>query len=292
MKKQFSMLFGKAQFKPLFFSLIALLTLVLSGCNSLSPLLFFPQKPYLQLPEQLGLKAEYVNIKTHDGEILANWYLKSHVEPKGNILFLHGNGENISTHINSVAWLPQQGYHVFLLDYRGYGQSTGVSSLRSALSDIEDAHKWLTHKETNLPLIVLGQSLGGALAITYTANYDQNLNSIAALASESAPASWPQVSREAMSKHWLTWPLTIPALFMTAEYDAERHIQKIKDIPILLLHSQTDPIVSVDHGRQLYDKSQGHAQWLEYNGPHIAGFLHATVRQQFLDFLDNSLRKK
>ena len=52
------------------------------------------------------------------------------------VLFLHGNAENISTHIGSVYWLPEQGYEVVLLDYRGYGRSEGVPQLGRMLDDV------------------------------------------------------------------------------------------------------------------------------------------------------------
>jgi len=271
-----------------YFSVITLLLIAcfLSGCSNLSTFLFYPQKHYYQYPEQLGLNAERVNIKTKDGETLVNWFLKSPIETKGTILFLHGNGENISTHINSVAWLPKYGYEVFLLDYRGYGESSGTSTLASAFQDIDDAHRWLSARQESSPLFVLGQSMGGALAITYTAQYDKNLNKIAALIAESAPASWPQVAREAMSKSWVTWLLQIPVSLIPSEYDAQDHIGNIKATPILLMHSKQDPVVAYHHSQQLFERGLGRAQWIETEGGHIGGFNGAFIREKFLDFLE------
>jgi len=265
------------------------ISVFMSGCTNLTSFLFYPKKSYYYTPEKLGLKAERINLTTSDGETLANWLLTSPVEPKGTILFLHGNGENISTHIRSVAWLPQHGYEVFLLDYRGYGKSTGVSTLSSALSDIEDSHRWLSNRLLNdqnkRPLFIFGQSLGGALAIAYTANYQQGLNKIEALISESAPASWPQIAREAMRSSWLTWLLQIPASLMPGEYDPEGHIANITNIPMLLMHSQEDTVVEYHHGQQLFEKANANAIWLETKGGHIAGLNDKSIRQSLLDFL-------
>ena len=280
----------KKSVKGLF--IIITLSILTSGCTSLTTLLFYPKAHYYYTPANLGLNAEEVNITTSDGETLANWLLTSPVEPKGTILFLHGNGENISTHILSVAWLPQQGYEVFLLDYRGYGKSSGTSLLPSALSDIKDAHRWLSDRaakaERQTPLYVLGQSLGGALAITYTANYPQDLVRINALISESAPASWPQIAREAMRKHWLTWLLQLPASLLPGEYDAEDHIAKITNIPILIMHSPDDFVVEYHHSQQLIKSANGHATLFTTAGPHIAGFKGKSGRKKFLDFLHES----
>jgi alpha-beta hydrolase superfamily lysophospholipase len=264
----------------------------MSSCTNLTSLLFYPKKQYIYTPEKLGLNAERISITTYDGEILANWLLKSPIEPKGTILFLHGNGENISTHIRSVAWLPKHGYEVFLLDYRGYGQSTGTSILPSALLDVADAHRWLSHRlntsQNKRPLFIYGQSLGGALAITYTANYQQDLKKIEALISESAPASWPQIAREAMRKSWVTWLLQIPASLMPGEYDAEDHIAGITSIPMLLMHSPDDTVVEYHHGQQLIEKSNGNVTWLATKGGHIAGLNDKGIQNSFLDFLSSS----
>lgn len=269
--------------------LLTCLSIFLGGCTNLTSLLFYPKTHYVYTPEKLGLTAERINIATPDGEVLENWLLKTAVEPKGTILFLHGNGENISTHIRSVGWLPQHGYDVFLLDYRGYGKSTGSSTLPSALSDVQQAHRWLTNRLSaagnHQPLYIFGQSLGGALAITYTASYQQGLRKIDALISESAPASWPQIAREAMSNSWITWLLQIPALLMPSEYDPEDHIVKIAVIPVLLMHSPEDKVVAYHHGLQLFEKSNSNAIWLDTKGGHIAGLNEQAIRQTFLAFL-------
>jgi hypothetical protein len=39
----------------------------------------------------------------------------------GSILVLHGNAQNLSTHVNSVLWLVKEGYNLFIIDYHGYG---------------------------------------------------------------------------------------------------------------------------------------------------------------------------
>ena len=260
------------------------ITLSVSACSNLTGLLFYPDTHYYQQPEDLGVQASRIMIETEDGEQLANWYLNNVENAKASILFLHGNGENISTHINSVAWLTEHGYKVFLLDYRGYGHSTGTSTLASALSDIEDAHQWLSTHES-LPLIVFGQSLGGALAITYTANARPELSPIRTLVTESAPASWPQIAREAMRSNPLTWLLQIPAFLLPGQHDAEKHIRQINDIPVLLMHSPQDEVVPYHHSQQLLDQGTSQVRFIQTQGGHIAGFAKEDIRNKFLNFI-------
>ena len=105
--------------------LIGLLSVGLLGCNGV---FFVPYRAHVQTPKQLGLAYEDVYFQAGDGTLLHAWFLPAESKALGTILFLHGNAENISTHIMSVRWLPARGFNVLLLDYRGYGASGGVAS--------------------------------------------------------------------------------------------------------------------------------------------------------------------
>lgn len=264
--------------------LILICALNLSACNSLSGFLFYPDQHYYQQPENMGLKAERITLKTDDGEQLACWFLHSKVPARARILFLHGNGENISTHINSVAWLTLEGYEVFLMEYRGYGSSTGSPTLETTINDIALAHQWLSAQKPDRPLFIFGQSMGGALAIAYTANADKNLDTISGLISEAAPASWPQIAREVMNRHWLTWVIQLPAIMITSRYDPEDHIGQIQ-APILLIHSTDDLSVPYHHVEQLLDNAPAQTQKIDTTGRHNAGIKDPAVRAALLAFL-------
>lgn len=267
-----------------------------SACSSLSGFLFYPHEGHYQTPEGLGVDYETIRFES-EGFELENWLLlpKSGTEQKGTVLYLHGNGENISTHMNSVAWLTLEGYKVFLLDYRGYGNSEGASTLRSALYDVHQAHLWLS-KHEELPLFLFGQSMGGALAITYAANIDnvqeEDLKPIQALVAESAPADWPQVAREAMRNHWLTWLIQIPASFIESKYNPEEHIGQLTNIPILLMHSKQDPIVSYGHYEQLLaaaEEADVHVETYQTLGGHTQGLAYEQARKRFIEFIEKAV---
>jgi len=275
----------------------------LSGCSNLSSFLFFPHQGHYQTPDKLGLEYQTIELKS-EHETLVNWYIepKTSAPDKGCILFLHGNGENISTHINSVAWLSLEGYKLFLLDYRGYGYSSGDSTLRSAMYDIYAAHNWLSQQDCGA-LFLLGQSMGGALAITYAANYQTQIMGskaaavespsplvpFSAITTESAPANWPQIAREAMRNHWLTWALQLPASLIESDYNPEKHIKNLKGLPILLMHSKHDKVVGHDHFKQLENEAKKAGitvNTYQTLGGHIYGFAYPQARQFYLNFLN------
>ncbi|MGI9292010.1 MAG: alpha/beta hydrolase, partial [Gammaproteobacteria bacterium] len=146
----------------------------LAGCTQL---LFYPQKQWVRTPAALGIEYEDVELTAADGTRLSAWWLEAYGDVKGTVVFFHGNAENISTHLGSVYWLPEQGYQVMMLDYRGYGRSEGKPGLPEIFSDIEAALEWTFEepRTANKPVYVLGQSLGAAMSSFVVANR-QDLN--------------------------------------------------------------------------------------------------------------------
>ena len=104
--------------KTALITLLAITTLLQTGCSSV---FFYPDNATYITPDRLNLEYEDIYLKTADGETLHGWWLPALTdEPaKGTIYFLHGNAQNVSAHILNAAWLPEQGYNVFTIDYRG-----------------------------------------------------------------------------------------------------------------------------------------------------------------------------
>ncbi|MFL6647184.1 MAG: alpha/beta hydrolase, partial [Sulfurifustaceae bacterium] len=105
---------------------IAALGASMAGCTGV---FFQPYRTLVRTPDDIGLAYEDVRFKTADGVVLHGWFLPANATACATVLFLHGNAENISTHIGSVYWMPRYGFNVFLPDYRGYGASSGTPSL-------------------------------------------------------------------------------------------------------------------------------------------------------------------
>jgi len=66
----------------------------------------------------------------HDGEQLAAWWIPApaSVPARGTVLLFHGNAGNISHRIDYAKMFFDMGYDTLLVDYRGYGESSGEPS--------------------------------------------------------------------------------------------------------------------------------------------------------------------
>jgi len=269
--------------------LIFTLSSSLLGCNGM---FFFPYRAQMLSPDQLGLKYEDVYFAANDGTRLHAWFLPAVGEAMGTILFLHGNAENISTHIMSVRWLPAQGFNVFLPDYRGYGASQGEPSVEGVQEDVNAAMRTLLARPDVNPdrIVVFGQSLGGSIAI-YNVAHSPYRSHVRGLAVESAFASYRQIAREKLASFWLTWPLQYPLSWTVSDsYSPAAAVAQISPIPLLIIHGDADPIVPVAHAKRLFELAREPKQvWIVPGGGHIQAFQYQSYRDRFVAWLNHVL---
>jgi len=232
--------------------LLGAVLITLSGCERF---LFYPMKPWIRTPAQLGIEYEDVEIVSEDGTRLSAWWLEAMGEVQGTVVFFHGNAENISTHLGSVYWLPEKGYQVLMLDYRGYGRSEGKPRLPEIFSDIQAALEWTfaEPKAGGTPVFMLGQSLGGSMSGYVVATNPEFNKRLDAIVLDASFASYPQITREVASRHWLTWSFQYPASWtMPGEYNLVDHIAQISPTPLLIIHGTQDQVIPFTNGKYCF----------------------------------------
>ena len=272
---------------PLLVLLVSAAALFQSGCSSL---FFFPDKTTYITPDRLNLAYENVYLETADGETLHSWWLPAEGQPKGTVYFLHGNAQNISSHLLNVAWLPAEGYNVFTIDYRGYGKSTGAPDIEGALHDSETGLRWLASKPDvqNAPIFLLGQSLGGALGLTLASEWVQRNETpeINGVVLDGTFSGFRGIAKEKLSEFWLTWPFQTPLSWtIPDEYEGVDQIANISPVPVMIIHSVRDGIIPFHHGQALYEAASEPKQFLQTDTPHGATFVIPAYKHSVLEFL-------
>lgn len=273
-----------------------------NGCSSL---FFYPQKVLINNPHLEGVDYRDIFFKSSDGVKLHGWFLRSKKESKGTILLLHGNAENISTHVSNVIWLVENGFDVFIFDYRGYGKSEGRATIEGVHIDAASALELLANDmlENHPPippleqrggmvqakrLIVFGQSLGGAIAV-YTVANSPYKNSVDALIIDSAFSGYRLITREKLSDFIVTWPFQYPLSFLVKDYYSPVNwIRKVNPVPVLIIHGDKDTIVPVHHSSILFDKALHPKElWTIKDSGHIEAVRDKEVRVRLLNYSES-----
>ncbi|OTB14294.1 hypothetical protein K445DRAFT_319105 [Daldinia sp. EC12] len=280
------------------------LTSVTQGVAAvLTTLLYFKQKALIYpshmppnartnvpRPSQFGIKDfEELVIPTNDGEKLSAFYIRG---PRGGrhskctILMFHGNAGNIGHRLPIARMLINYiGCNVFMLEYRGYGLSTGEPDEKGIAIDAQTALDYLRNRaETSShKLVVYGQSLGGAVSIKLVSK-NQHAGDIVGLVLENT---------------FLSMRSLIPSVIPPAKYltmlchqvwPSESILPSITEVPILFLSGLQDEIVPPSHMRKLYELATTPTKiWKPLpGGDHNSSVLEEGYFEAISDFVSNN----
>jgi uncharacterized protein len=219
---------------------------------------------YFPMPYPAGNWAARTHIGAEDvwvREGLHGWFARS-PDAYFVTLHLHGNGGNITHRVLSAKHVLEAGSSVLLLDYRGYGRSSGRPTERGLYSDAEAAWDWL-HSQGYQPeqIIVHGESLGTAVAAHLAVT-----KPCAGVVLEA-----PFTSARAVANRVL--PLIGPALVWG--YDTKRKVGDLC-VPLLIIHGDQDEVIAYEFGKELYEVATGPKSFwtipgATHNDLHLAG---------------------
>jgi hypothetical protein len=261
--------------------------LLLAAC---SRPFFYPDQHIRLTPDLIGLEYRDVSLVAEDGTQLHAWHILPEGHPQGIILVLHGNAENISTHIHSVAWLAEEGYELLLLDYRGFGRSQGKPVLPEVFQDIAAAADWLSQrsKSQQVPAYWLGQSIGASLSAYYLSQH--TVEGLQAIVLDTPFANYRQLGREKLSEFWLTWPLQYPlSWFIDNRFSPDKATAGWPALPTLIFSSRDDRIIPAHHTRDLVNlfavQQATQVTLIQTQGPHLSTYRYEKNRQLTQRFL-------
>ena len=215
----------------------------------------------LSLPPPKHLEIAEVFLPTSDGERLYAWWVQVEDAQK-TVLFFQPNGTNISYHASRVNTFEEMGVNALLVDYRGYGLSSGrIKKEQHIYTDGWTAWNYLVHEKGIAPetIVIWGRSLGGAVA----AEIAQNKN-IAALVLESTFYSLNSIT----SRQYWFLPTTKLLRFQFENGRKLKHVLA----PVVIIHSTQDKYIPFSHARELYNAALDPKTVIETTGSHIDSF--------------------
>ena len=228
--------------------------------GSFVALLYLAQRSFQYFPERrrtapsaVGLtKAEEVVLDTADSERVIVW----HVPPCDGqpvFLYFHGNGGSLRWREERFRDLIADGSGLVALSYRGYGGSSGHPTEKGLIEDAKAAYAFSVARYPAEQLVLWGESLGSALALTLAAE-----NLVGRLVLEAPFTSAVDVG----AQHYWFVPVR---LFMKDQFRSDLRAGKVT-APVLVVHGENDAIVPITLGKWLYTLIQAPKRFVSVAG--------------------------
>nr|XP_039255242.1 protein ABHD13-like [Styela clava] len=222
-------------------------------------LLYHPEMPAnssLYVPFPSHLPHEILRLKTEDGEGLHGYFIKKQENGSTSptVLYFHGNAGNAG----SPCTLPLNticGCNVLVVDYRGYGKSTGCPSEEGLYIDGKTCIEYLRTRSDVDPnkIILFGHSMGGAIAIHLAAMAHGEEYRIAALIVENTFTSIPDAAQHVF-RGILPGISKLPIVCYKNKFMSIDKIAKV-NVPILFICGDKDEILDPNMTRILRNAS-------------------------------------
>ncbi|HYV35400.1 MAG TPA: alpha/beta hydrolase [Gemmataceae bacterium] len=217
-------------------------------------LVYHPAGPEDWTPPPSSLVQD-VELTSAAGDTIHGWWFPLEGST-GALLYFHGNAGNLSARGHWMSVLREQlGQSVLIVDYPGYGKSSGSPNEAGCYAAADAAYDWLT-KNQKIPgenILIYGASLGGGIAVDLASRKPHR-----ALILIKTFTSAPDVGQEAYPWLPIRW-------LMRNRFDSLDKLANCKQ-PIFIAHGDADRVVPFSHGERLYAAAPGAKKFLRIPG--------------------------
>ncbi len=206
--------------------------------------LHFFQEKLLFLPTTLEQDYQYkfdypfeeLFLKTEDATINALHFKGEN--PKGVILYFHGNAGDLSRWGKITEYFVTQHYDVLVMDYRTYGKSIGKLSENAFYKDAQFCYNFLVQQYLEEDITLYGRSLGTGIAANLA-----SINQPKQLILETPYYSILDVAEQ-------RFPMFPVKQLLKYQFPTFKYLPKTS-CPITIIHGTEDKIVPYTSGKKL-----------------------------------------
>ncbi|WP_461443512.1 alpha/beta hydrolase [Maribacter sp.] len=212
--------------------------LILAIYVVISVLLFFLQDYFMFKPEKLpedfhfhydNQEIEEYNVETRDGAVINGLRFKTQ-EPKGVVFYLKGNSKSIKGWGKFAVDFTRHGYDVVMVDYRGFGKSTGKRTQKAVKRDLQVIYNKIKENVSEKYIILYGRSLGSGFATKLASMNHPRMLILDA----------PYYSLSKVAKRYLPFmPLSVLIKFPMPTYKWLQYVQ----CPVHIIHGTDDKLI-------------------------------------------------
>ena len=213
--------------------------------------LYFTQDLFLFHPKSLPQDYKFPFSQPYTEQIINRGernlhFIKFHTtnHKKGIVLYFHGNRRNIERYVGYTSLFTENGYEVWMMDYPGFGKSTGKRTEENIYNDASLLYSLAVREEQSNSIIIYGKSIGTGAASYLAAN-----NNCKQLILET-----PYYSIDALAKHYIpVYPVNPMSKF---SFPVHQYLKNIK-APVTILHGTEDEVIPFKQSIKLKKENPG-----------------------------------
>jgi len=172
-----------------------------------------------------------------DGATINAFHLRL-PDPKGVVFYLHGNAGNLASWFVGLDFYRRANFDLVMIDYRGYGKSTGrIRSEAQLRADAAAAWDHVAPLYRGRRVVLLGRSLGTALVAGLAVRIHPDLTILVS-------PYWSMRELAALHYPW------VPGALLRYPLETWRDVAAIEG-PVLLLHGDRDDLIPHSHSQRL-----------------------------------------
>ncbi len=263
--------------------------MLMSGCSKNA--IFPADTRVYDSPVNYAYRYEEFYFKSSQEALLRGWLFRSKGPSQGVVVVANGMTYNMSERFKEWTWLPEKGYDLFIFDYRGYGESSGEVDMFGFVDDVASAIEYAHLLNKDLPMVLVGQSMGGSFVIDATAK--KRYPYVRLLVIDSTMKGFASAGKDMMKKHILLWPwIWAPEVFTPEGVDSIDFVDKTA-LPMLFMVGLDDEIIEPSNSADLYIKAKApKAFWIVEGAEHVQCIHNPEVKEDLLIAIDNAMRGK
>lgn len=208
-------------------------------------LLYFFQKKLIFHPIVTAADATYhfdvpfqeMNIRVNDKTTI-NAILFKAEQPRGIVVYFHGNAQNVSYYAYVSQYFAKHGYEVLMMDYPGFGKSTGPLTEDDLYADALQMYQVARSRFSPDSIIIYGRSLGTGIAA--------QLASIRDCKRLVLEAPYYNLTDMAMKMA----PIYPYGFMLNYKFPTNEYLQKVT-APVTIIHGTDDRTVPYESGMKL-----------------------------------------
>jgi pimeloyl-ACP methyl ester carboxylesterase len=158
--------------------------------------------------------------------------------PRGVVLYLHGNKRNIARYAEYAPYFTKHGYEVWMIDYPGFGKSTGDFSEQKLYECAEQLYKLAHRRFSADSIIIYGKSLGTGIAAQLA-----SLHNCRQLILETPYYDIPSTVRRYLFIYPVDW-------LIHYKIPTWQYLQKV-EVPVTIFHGTLDGIIAYRNAARL-----------------------------------------